>query len=144
MPARVSSAILCDFAQVREGLLIVASGAVTRLWVPELPRPMGIMLAAVIEVGYEEIVHELVVSVKEVAKADTVVRMAGGMQANARDLEPGENLYVPIAIDMRGVSVSSYGAHDVHVSVDGQAGQMITFYVKPTAPTAADQSRPSG
>ena len=50
----LSTAVLCDFAQVRDRLLFVASGAVSRLYRRELPSPLGLMVGLVIEVPLED------------------------------------------------------------------------------------------
>ena len=45
---KVSVAAICDFAQVREGLLSVISAGINRLWRPQYPAPMGAMLALIV------------------------------------------------------------------------------------------------
>lgn len=135
--ASVSSAILCDFAQVREGLLMVASGGITRMYRPALPAPMLVMVAAIVEVEHHEIdrSHQLVLSVTQVETAETIVRMTVGLQAASQDLEPGESLSVPVTIDLRSVVLPAYGAFDVKVAVDGEVGRLLTCYVR-TPPDA--------
>ena len=52
--AHVRSAMLCDFAQVREGLLFVSSGGITRVAAPALGAPVSISVAGELEVlSYE-------------------------------------------------------------------------------------------
>ena len=41
----VTTAMLSDFAQVREGLLFVSSGGITRCYREQLPAPLGVHLA---------------------------------------------------------------------------------------------------
>ena len=41
-------ATLCDFAQVREGLLFVSSAGITRVYRESFPAPIGVMLALVL------------------------------------------------------------------------------------------------
>jgi hypothetical protein len=130
--ASISSAILCDFAQVRNGLLFVCSGALTRLFVPELPQRLPVMLAIVVELPYQEVelVHELMIAVKEVDTAEQLSRMTAGFQTGATRIEPGESLYLPLAAAFAGDTiVKSYGAHDVQIAVDGGATSQLTFYV---------------
>ena len=45
----VTTAMLADFAQVREGLLFVSSGGITRCYREQLPAPLGVHLAIVLE-----------------------------------------------------------------------------------------------
>lgn len=46
---QLASAILCDFAQVREGLLFVSGGGITRIWRETFPAAAGVSLALVFE-----------------------------------------------------------------------------------------------
>ena len=99
--ATISSAILCDFAQVREGLLFVMSGGITRVLRPELPGKLGVKAAVVVEIGPEEIdqQHHVVVAVKHPASAQELARVGTTFQAGGA-LEPGESLYVPLVVDL--------------------------------------------
>lgn len=128
--AAISSVLLCDYAQVREGLLFVLSGGITRVYRRTLPAPLGVKAAVVVEIGFAEIArpHQLVVSVKHVGTAQEMGRMTSGFKA-AGALEPGESLYVPIVVDLASVAVKEYGAHDVQVAVDGAVPAQLTIYV---------------
>lgn len=44
-------ATICDFAQVREGLLSVLSAGVTRVWQTQYPAPLGVMVALIFELA---------------------------------------------------------------------------------------------
>lgn len=128
--AAVSAAILCDFAQVREGLLFVNSGGITRAFAEQVPAPLNMMLGLIVELGpaEAEAAHELVVTVKHVESAGVLARLVGGLQARDAVRFPGEGLYVPLALDLRAVAVTSYGAHDVQTEVDGNVGPTLTCY----------------
>ena len=60
--------------------------------------------------------------------------MVGGFQAGGTNVEPGESLYVPLAIGLGAVTIKSYGAHDVWVAIDGGSAQQLTFYVTHFSP----------
>jgi hypothetical protein len=136
--ALLTSAILCDFAQVREGLLFVVGGGITRMARPELPAPLNVMLALVVDVPYDQLnqVHEVVVSIKRTDTAEEVVRLVGGAQI-AGDVYPGESLYMPLVFDLRGLAVPAYGSYDVQASVDGGVGTTLTFYMIDKPPRRA-------
>jgi hypothetical protein len=51
---RIIAGVLCDYAEVREGLLTIVSAGITRLWRAELPAPMGVFLALQVEVEANE------------------------------------------------------------------------------------------
>ena len=133
--ASISAGILCDFAQVRDGVLFVASGGVTRAFRSKLPAGLGVMLGLLVELppGDIELVHELVVAVKQNETAKDVARLVAGVQAGG-DPYPGEALIAPLALDLRSVPVEAYGSYDIRAAVDGELGVHLTFYVtdKPT------------
>src|ERR1700683_4960786 len=81
----IPTAILGDFAQVREGLLFVSSGGVTRVYhQPDwpLPRPLGLHLGLAVEVGPDEIdkVHEVRVRVVQQSTAMETAAVVAAMQ----------------------------------------------------------------
>jgi hypothetical protein len=134
--ASISAAILCDFAQVREGLLFVVSGGITRRYSAELPAPLGMMLGLLVEIPAQELaqVHDIEIIVKRTDTAEDLARMVAGVQAEG-ETQPGESLMVPAAVDLRGVAVQVYGSHDVRVTIDGDVGTFLTIYVLDKPPT---------
>jgi hypothetical protein len=135
--AKLTSAIICDYAQVRDGLLFMMSGSITRVFRPDLPAPMGVMLALVMEVpaGEQDQVHEVNVAVKHAGTASEVFRLAGGAQVAGAVTYPGESIYVPMVIDLRMVNAGAYGAFDVVSSVDDNPGPHLTIYVVDKQPS---------
>jgi hypothetical protein len=132
--ARVTAAMLCDFAQVREGLLFVQSAGVNRMWRAQTPANLGCMLGVVFEVGpgeYDQ-THTLRVTVKQVDTALAVVRIDGTARINSTaGYEPGEAAVVPLALDLRLVEVPSFGQYDVQIAVDGGDTTILSCWVKP-------------
>ena len=94
----IAAALLCDAATVREGLLHVLGGAITRVWSPGLPAPLGVALAAVIELAQEEtaVPHELQVEVFDPDGTLIGMVMGGFQTAPNERLEPGEHVLVPV------------------------------------------------
>lgn len=131
----VAAALLCDFAQVRDNVLFVVSGGVTRFWRQELPAPMSVFLALVIEQDTVEIgrVHQLRVVVLD-QDGDQLAEVLGGFQVAAADVEPGDTVTVPVAVDLRAVALPAYGPYDVRVFVDGQHHRTVRFRVTRRAP----------
>lgn len=129
--ARIHSAILCDFAQVREGLLFISSGGITRAYREEVPAALSMALAVVLEISCDELelAHEINFSVKHPESAETVASAVGGLQVGDAATNPGENLYVPFVADLRQLVVPAFGAYDVQTAADGNPGPDITFYV---------------
>ena len=138
--ANVAAAMLCDFAQIREGLLFVSSGGLARFATPDVPIPFPAFLALIIEVPAHEVehVHELAITVKHVPTATTVAKAGGGFSLAGNLLHPGESAYAPQAIALHSIILPDFGAYDVTVTVDTEVGQTITAYVveKPASPQA--------
>jgi hypothetical protein len=136
----ITTAILCDFAQVREGLLFISSGGISRVFHPPdqpFPRPLGFSLALTIEIGPDELkkAHEVRVIVKQNATTIKMGQAVGAFQTSpAINMESGESLTAPIVIPLGLISVAGYGAYDVHISLDDGASRILTFYVKRPPP----------
>lgn len=131
--AHVRSAILCDFAQVREGLLFVSSGGITRIAAPDLGAPVGFSVAGELEVGPLESnsTHEVAFKVTTVETSATVweATMSVSTSAIPDALFPGESLHVPYALAVGPFPVQVFGPHDLKVSIDNAETELLTFYV---------------
>lgn len=135
---QVTTALLCDFAQVREGLLFVSSGGVTRLHREALPAPLGICFAVVVTLDRIELQrhHEFQVVVMD-ADGTQVAEVLGGFHADPANLEIGEKQQIPLAIDLRMAGVGTYGPHSVSLYIDGNLSHEAAFYVvQPSRPAA--------
>jgi|ERR1039458_5537560 hypothetical protein len=114
--------IICDAVTVREGLIHILGGGITRLWRATLPAPAAIMVAAVLELERDEITvpHELVVTVTSTVAGDTVINAVGGFQGQGpAKLEPDETQLFTMPFDFRQAGLMTYGRHDLTASVDG-------------------------
>ena len=71
MAAELKSLILCDFAQIRDGLLFVQSGGLTRLASPSFPAKFSCYVATLVWLPPTEAVaaHEMVMKVKSASTA---------------------------------------------------------------------------
>ena len=130
--ALLTAGIVCDFAQVREGLLFVSSGAITRVFRPTLPAPLGVVLAMIVEVPHDERdrAHEVRVTVRRNDAAERIFEWVAGFQIADADAQPGESVYLPlVAAEMGGAPVQAHGGYDIRMSVDGNDGPLLTVYV---------------
>lgn len=120
----VRAALLCDFAQVREGVLIVSSGGITRLGRSQYPADMGIMLALMFEVEPNEIVTpreiRIHVETEDGAKLSEAIGTLQGVPPP--NLDPGETLMTPIVLDLRGVSLPHAGRYQVVMDLERAGG----------------------
>lgn len=139
----IQAAILCEFAQVRGGLLFVSSGGISRVGRPvNEPRPLPLYLAVILEVGFDELdrVHELRVTVNRDGGQERIGEVAAALQpppGAAEVLHPGEPAVVPVVIPLQPIVIETNGQYDVRVSADGGVAEIRTIYFDP-APGAAE------
>jgi uncharacterized protein DUF6941 len=130
---RVGTALLCDFAAVRDSLLFVVGGGVNRLYRDEYPAPMGVSLALVFEVHQMEAAHPHEIDVRVVGEDGAeLARMQGGFQTNLPPgVHVGEEILVPVGLDLRDVGLQTAGAYSIEISVDGTHHRTVQFWVEP-------------
>lgn len=140
MTARLNALILCDFAQIREGLLFVQSGGLTRLVAPTFPAQFGCHVAALVYVPPHEAAeaHQMVIKVKaaETATLVATVNVAMHQTTPPPGLEPGEGRQLPIVVPLAAVTFPSPGEYDLHVEIDGDFAGEISFRVEQRATPA--------
>jgi hypothetical protein len=132
----VTTAMLADFAQVREGLLFVSSGGVTRCYREDLPAPLGVFFAIVLELDRleaEQTQGVRVVVVDEDGKE--LAEISGEIQLGSPELMIGENLNLPITFDLRHVPVERFGNVEVRLYVGGELRRTLPIWVLQTPST---------
>jgi hypothetical protein len=133
VPAELKSLILCDFAQIREGLLFVQSGGLTRLVAPSFPAKFACHVATLVWLPPHEAgtAHEMVMKVKSAATArlTATVKVALLETTPPSGLLPGEGRQVPIVVPLAAVSFPAPGEYDLQVEVDDQFAGDISFRV---------------
>lgn len=125
----VGSALLCDYATVREGLLHILGGGITRLNRPSFPAAMGCALAVHVLVHPTEAVglHQVQIIIQsedgqKVAEAGISFQLA-----EAQDLVPGEQIAVPIALPLVGAVMPIAGGYSVEILIDGIHKKSLPF-----------------
>jgi Family of unknown function (DUF6941) len=133
MSAQLKALVLCDFAQIREGLLFVQSGGLTRLVAPAFPAKFPCWVAALIYSPPDEAgaAHRVVMRVKAASTATHVatINVALHETASPPGLALGEGRLVPIVVPLGGVAFPSPGEYDLQVDVDGQLAGDLSFRV---------------
>jgi hypothetical protein len=130
-------ATLCDFANVREGLLNVTSAGVTRVYAQTFPAPMNVVLALQLDVAPKDALlpHEITVEVS--GAGGSVAKVRGGMQIGREGHDPDENRIVSFVLDVRAVGLASYGWYTVTIDIDGEKlGELGFKLTRPPAPPA--------
>ena len=86
---RFAVATLCDFAQVREGLLFVSGGGITRANRSAFPADLGLMLALSVEVSEAELSEPLEIRVRvENEDGEQIAQVVGVFKAALQDWTP--------------------------------------------------------
>lgn len=127
-------ALLCDAATVREGLLHVLGGGITRIWRPQFPAPLNVDLALVLtlvpaEAQERHRLRVLVLTADGTQLAET--RAEFGLGALPPNLQPGERLIAPVVLPLRPVQLPGPGTYSVEVLIDGQLQRSFTFVAAP-------------
>jgi hypothetical protein len=124
--------LLCDHAQVRDGLLFVLSGGVTRIMRDSFPAAMGTCLALMLEFESTETdrAHQLeIVVIGE--DGEDVARMEAEVQIDSTtSARVAENLQLPIAVDLRVAGLGKPGAYELHVYVDAEHRRTLQFWAE--------------
>ncbi len=138
MVARLDALILCDFAQVREGLLFVQSGGLTRLVAPQFPARFGCHVAAMVHLPPHEAVdaHSMVMKVKAADTATLVATVNVEMHEHMRPtgLAPGEGRQVPVVVPSHNIQFPAPGQYDLQVELDGEFAGDLNFRVEQRSP----------
>lgn len=138
--ARLNALILCDFAQIREGLLFVQSGGLTRLVTATFPAQFACHVAALVYLPPHEAgeAHDMVIKAKSADTATLVATVKVSMHETPppAGLAPGEGRQVPIVVPLSAVSFPSPGEYDLHVEIDDEFAGELSFRVehRPAAP----------
>jgi hypothetical protein len=141
---KVSLAVVCDYAEVRENLLTLVSAGITRLRRDALPAPLAVFVALQLEVPAAErpFPHEVTARVTGPSGTE-LASISGGFQvASTSDFEADESGVVSLPFDLRMIQATEYGWHSVEITVDGANRQ--TLKVKVTRPPAAPPTGAEG
>jgi hypothetical protein len=126
---KITTGLLCDFASVREGLLFVVGGGITRIGRAQYPAPLGCSVALLAELHQMELPrpHELELRVVG-PDGENVANIKAGFQATGpADLDIGENLPIPVVADLRNAGLSKPGRYNIEASVDGSHHLTLSF-----------------
>jgi hypothetical protein len=125
---KLSSAMLCDAAKARDGLLYVIGGGVTRIQRQSYPADFQCSLALVIDVHQSEMSrpHELEVLIQD-EDGERLVAAKGGFQLSGADLMVGEHVLLPFTLDIKG-KLAKPGAYSIEVLIDGTHHRTIQFW----------------
>ena len=131
---RIDCALLCDAATVREGLLHILGGGVTRLGRPDYPAPLGLVLAMRILVHPTEIdrPHHLQVQLQGADGARITAVDAQFGVGDPGQLEPGEEASLPLPLGFPdAVQLPEPGRYSFEILIDGIHQVSVPFTAIP-------------
>jgi hypothetical protein len=132
--AHLTTLLICDAAQVRENLLMVLSGGITRLHVPELPATIQFSVAIVVEINYVEIdqPHEIRMTIIDPESAGPIAEpFVASLPADpetAKRIFLGEPVLVPLTVSVA-LGVEHAGQYDIRVTVDDAPAEIQSVWV---------------
>jgi hypothetical protein len=128
----VRSLVLCDFAQVREGLMTIVSGGVTRVRPQVYPATFGLHIAVMLELSPDDFgsPHECRVSVAVAETSSKLVEMVTSF-VQQPSAQPGEPMVIPLAINFSQVTIPEPGQYDVKVAVGATTELVSVWFVQP-------------
>lgn len=122
---------LCDFANVREGMLNIVSGGVTRIATHSgFPTEVESYLAMSVYVHPHRVgeAHHGRVIIRYPDTAEEIARIDFEFNVNA-ERNPGEGLFFPFALPMRGIGFPHVGQLDISVSLNDQPAGLVSFWL---------------
>jgi Family of unknown function (DUF6941) len=130
---QVDTALLCDAATVREGLLNVLGGGITSAYRPEFPAPLEMELAIRLKMHPTEIqnAHKVEILLQD-EDGNQVTRAEIGFQpteeAHQAVLPPGEEVPIPITWDFPArPAIPHPGRYSFEILVDGTHRATVPF-----------------
>lgn len=127
---RLDCALICDAATVRDGLLHILGGGVTRVARGEFPGPLGVAIALRVEISQQEADHDFAGLLRMLLRGEEIGRVGVGFSAapDDRAKETGEALYVALALPTYLLPVPEPGEYVFEFSVDGDhLGSLLLF-----------------
>jgi hypothetical protein len=124
--------MLCDAVTVRENLLHILGGGITRINRPQFPAPLGIALALRIMLHRTEVgrLHnmEIVLAGED---GQTIVKVDAQFQVPPEALtsvKANEEVTVNLPLGMQGLVVPRAGAYAFDILIDGTHAASVSFH----------------
>jgi hypothetical protein len=134
---RIDCVLLCDAATVREGLLHILGGGVTRVHRPEYPAPLGTSLAIRIMIHPTEAASEH--QLRALLLAEDGERVAeigiGFGVSDPTQLTVGEEASLPITLSLAAVGLPRPGAYSFEMLIDGIHQASVPFRAEVIEPS---------
>lgn len=128
---RIDCALLCDFVTVREGLLHILGGGVSRLSRPEFPAPIGVGMAVrvVLHPTEADRTHHLegrLLAEDGAPVASFAVDFSVELDAT-QPIRAGEMIPVAVPVLMHDRTLPAPGAYSFELLIDGNHHASVPF-----------------
>jgi len=131
---KVDCALLCDAVTIREGLLHVLGGGITRAARPTFPAPLGLALALRILIHPTETGSQhsgkVVLQSQDGENLVSLDFLFEADPAGLSEVLPGELLSLPLALPLQGVGVPRAGGYSFEILLDGSHHASIPFQMQ--------------
>lgn len=127
---RVDCALLCDAATVREGLLHIIGGGITRAYRPVFPAPVEMSLALHVLIHPTEMSrpHTLSVQLRDSDGKQLAELQLGFGVNDTSSFEVGEEASLPLCVRFPpNVMLQTVGSHVYEVLIDGNHHVSVPF-----------------
>lgn len=136
---RLTCALLCDAATVRDGLLHILGGGVSVIGRPAIPAPMGVTVALMVEQHRTELDREHDLQVL-VLSADGAELARADLKWRAELPPPGvvaSGYPFPVVVPLQGVVLPQAGTYSVEIVIDDvhQVTLPLTLVNQPITPS---------
>ena len=116
-------ALLCDAVSVREGLLHILGGGISRVHRPAYPAPLGINLALRITLPRATTAsnaeHEVKIVLRKPDDAGEVASVVMGFRSQGEPSPPPAEIAFPAAVPLRDLLVPAQGHYLIEIHGDG-------------------------
>lgn len=134
---RLDVALLCDAATVREGLLFILGGGVTRIGRDTYPSPLGVQVAIKVDIDADELKddeHSLVLILRDAAGTD-IGGARGGFKTTAdhEAIARGEPVSMCAGVAIQSLVVPEPGRYTIDVSVNDEVMATLRFVAMSTS-----------
>ena len=126
--------MLSDVAYVRDGLVYLLAGGINRVIISSLPGTLNVSLTVMVELEASEFndTHHVTVKIAHAESVQPIGQAVGNFHAgDTSKLGAGEPMLLPLVVPLRNVALPYYGSYDIHVSVNGEPQQLLTFRCVP-------------
>jgi hypothetical protein len=143
---KITAALHCDHATIRDGLLHILGGGITQLGRPAVPAKMDTMLALML--GFADKAdfleqHSLDVTILYQPTATRIVQATALIAINQEPLESEILPAAPVVLDFRDVTVPDFGVYSITISADDSTAELTFEVVKTPIGETASATAPA-